>query len=72
MNVGAILFIVTLCALAAICFAAPTLIAGRRGVEHRERLFLLNVIGGWTVVGWIAALTWSLAAPGNRKVLVHG
>ncbi|HSZ75061.1 MAG TPA: superinfection immunity protein [Rhizomicrobium sp.] len=39
----------------------PTFIAARR--HHRDRIgiFLLNLIFGWSGIGWLAALIWSIA-----------
>jgi hypothetical protein len=40
----------------------PTSIASER--QHRERtaIFVLNLLLGWTFVGWVAALVWSLTS----------
>jgi hypothetical protein len=41
---------------------------------HHKRdaagIFLLNFFLGWTVIGWIAAMVWALAAEPRRPVLV--
>ena len=43
-------------------YMAPTIIAVFR-VHHRGAwIGLLNVAVGWTVVGWIASLVWSVTA----------
>jgi len=41
-------------------YAAPLIVAAVRG--HRQILPIgaLNVLLGWTVVGWVAALVWAL------------
>lgn len=34
----------------------PTIMAVRRGVPHRGSVFVLNLLVGWTFIGWVAAL----------------
>lgn len=38
----------------------PTLIAFARGHRNRRALATFNLFGGWTIFGWLAALTWSI------------
>jgi uncharacterized membrane protein len=38
----------------------PSLIAHFRGHKNRLALFLLNLFLGWTVLGWVASLVWSV------------
>jgi hypothetical protein len=37
----------------------PTLIALRRKHEHRVAITFLNLLAGWTGIGWIVALVWA-------------
>ena len=37
----------------------PTLIALSRGHHQRLAIGILNLAGGWTVIGWIAAIVWA-------------
>jgi hypothetical protein len=41
-------------------YLAPTFVAFGRGHKQRLAITLLNTLGGWTVLGWIAALVWSV------------
>jgi len=41
-------------------YALPTIIADYRNDRHLIAIWVLNFFGGWTVVGWAAALIWSL------------
>lgn len=43
-------------------YMAPCLIAGFR--QHHQTLAItaLNILLGWTVLGWIASLVWALTA----------
>jgi hypothetical protein len=49
----------------------PTLIAEKRKVPHSGTIFLINLLLGWTVLGWIAALVWGVVEtseePGSFK-----
>lgn len=39
----------------------PSLIAGLRSHNNLNSVFALNLLLGWTVLGWVVALVWSLA-----------
>jgi len=41
-------------------YFTPTLIALRRDHKRANAIFSVNTLTGWTVVGWLAALRWSL------------
>jgi len=38
----------------------PTLIAFLRQHKNKLAIFLLNLLLGWTVLGWVVSLVWSL------------
>ena len=38
----------------------PTLIAFLRQHKNKLAIFLLNLLLGWTVLGWVASLVWSV------------
>ena len=37
----------------------PWIIAASRGHKNAVAIFMLNLLLGWTALGWIAALVWS-------------
>ena len=39
----------------------PSIIAGAREHKNKFAIFLLNLLLGWTVIGWVGALVWSVA-----------
>jgi hypothetical protein len=41
-------------------YFAPSIIAAGRRHPNVLAIFLIDFLTGWTVVGWIAALVWSL------------
>jgi len=40
----------------------PTIVAAVRHKQNMLGIVLLNVLAGWTLIGWIIALVWSFAA----------
>jgi hypothetical protein len=38
----------------------PALIAAIRRAQHGLAIGLLNLLLGWTVIGWLAALIWAV------------
>jgi len=40
----------------------PSIVAFVRGHHNRYAILILNILLGWTVVGWALALVWSLTA----------
>lgn len=62
---GAILGLTILIGLGLYCF--PTIIVEIRRTEHSAGILCLNLIFGWTVLGWIAALIWALAEKHSPK-----
>ena len=43
-------------------YFVPAVIAFGRGHHNAGAIFALNLLLGWTVLGWIAAFIWSLTA----------
>jgi hypothetical protein len=43
-------------------FLLPTIVAvvGRR--RNASAILILNLLGGWTIIGWVAALVWAVVA----------
>ncbi|MBS1188931.1 MAG: hypothetical protein H6R10_723 [Rhodocyclaceae bacterium] len=50
-----ILFVLTL-------YFLPTVIAWSRDHDGMVKIFLLNLFFGWTAIGWIGALFWSISS----------
>jgi len=44
----------------------PTLIARQRNHPNTAAILALNLLLGWTFVGWVIALVWSLTAINRR------
>lgn len=49
-----------LSALSLLIYFLPAAIAVTRGHEYAVPIFALNLFFGWSIIGWVAALIWSL------------
>lgn len=47
-------------------YFVPALIALVRGHHNAFAIFLTNLIFGWTVIGWLITLIWSVTAIERR------
>ena len=45
----------------------PVVIAGFRNHQNQNSIFFLNLLLGWTFIGWVACLVWSFTNP-NKQV----
>ena len=50
-------------------YVAPTAVAIWRRHPARARIIALNILTGWTGVGWIVALVWSTRRRGKRAAV---
>ncbi len=57
---GPLVFVV-----APVLYFLPTIEAALRKHGNLPALAALNLLLGWTVVGWVGALVWALARPGK-------
>ena len=50
-------------------YLIPVVVAHNRNLRHGEMLILFNILAGWTLVGWVVSLLWSIlgkpSASGN-------
>lgn len=44
-------------------YVLPSVIAQARAHHNRTAILLVNLVLGWTVLGWLAALVWSVTNP---------
>ena len=60
---GGVLALATLILVGAVCIVAyllPAVIAFRRNHHQRMAIFALNLLLGWSVIGWVGSLVWAL------------
>lgn len=50
-----------------VLYVVPGLIALGRGHHQRFAILALNLLLGWTFVGWVAAFVWALTATAGRR-----
>ena len=60
LGVWMFLFAAVLGVLSLVLFFLPTIIAFRRDHRNRWVIFLINLVFGATVLGWIGALIWAM------------
>ena len=51
--------LVFLCALGVFVYLLPAIVAALRQSPSGRAVFALNLFLGWTVIGWIVAMTWA-------------
>jgi hypothetical protein len=51
-----------------IAFLAPSIIAGWRNHRSKGGIIALNILLGWTGLGWVGAFVWSLAYSGHDRI----
>lgn len=47
---------------AALVYLLPSIVAALRGHRNGAPVFVVNLFLGWTLIGWVVALAWSLMA----------
>ncbi|QBQ74794.1 hypothetical protein BcepSauron_414 [Burkholderia phage BcepSauron] len=54
-------FIVTICVvvMAVVLYTAPTIVAVRRAHPQVTAIAALNIVFGWSLIGWGGALVWA-------------
>lgn len=54
---AAILIVIVL----ALVYFLPSIVAYFRAHKNKVAIFFLNLLAGWTFIGWVAAFVWSVA-----------
>jgi hypothetical protein len=57
-----IVITIFLAMIALVVYFVPSLIANDKEHHQRAAIFALNLLLGWTFLGWVGALVWSLTA----------
>ena len=57
-NTTTVILIILIVAL----YMIPTLVANARDHPRRPQITLLNILFGWTLIGWIAVFLWAALA----------
>ncbi len=59
----AIIFVISL-----FVYFLPTTFAEVRKHTKTSSIFVINLFLGWTLIGWVICLAWSLSENNNKKV----
>ena len=46
----------------------PSFIALTRQRDQRLRIFLTNLLTGWTIIGWMVAFVWAVTLPWDFRL----
>jgi uncharacterized membrane protein len=57
---GFVALLMVVFVLAAVIYALPALMAWSMGSPYRLSITLLDLLLGWTILGWLAALIWAI------------
>ena len=41
----------------------PAIVAFKGGKKNRAAILVLNLLMGWTMIGWVGALIWAMVSP---------
>ena len=52
-------------------YFVPSIIGFTRSHHNKWAIFALNLLLGWTGLGWIGALVWSLTRPAPHPQTIH-
>lgn len=55
----------------AVLYFLPAVIAYSRGSMHRGAILLLNLLVGWTVIGWWVLLVFAMVSPARVRVVAR-
>ena len=58
-----------LLALLFVMYFGPSILASQRNHQQQSAIFVVNLLLGWTVIGWIAALIWAATAVRREREL---
>jgi RsiW-degrading membrane proteinase PrsW (M82 family) len=56
-------------ALAALMYVTPSFLVARRPHPRRKAVVAMNLLLGWTIVGWLASLAMAMRGPEERAPL---
>lgn len=55
--------------LIAVFYFLPAVIANQRDTNHLGAIFTINLLFGWTILGWLAALIWAVVEQPKVKAI---
>lgn len=61
-----LVFLIVLAILGAL-YLIPSIIAVKRSHHNRAPIMIVNILLGWSFIGWVVALAWSLSQTPSKK-----
>ena len=61
---GAIIIVIFL-----LVYFLPAMVASSRDHQQKLAIFMLNLLLGWTAIGWILAIVWACTALQKRAIV---
>jgi len=68
---GNLLLGITELLIISVFYFLPTVIAKYRDTNNFGVIFAVNLLFGWTVLGWIAAMIWAILEPSRLNATVN-
>jgi hypothetical protein len=62
MMAGMSLLMIVLIVIGVVIYFIPTFLGRKRGIPLTGWLFVVNLLVGWTLLGWIGCLLWAVLA----------
>lgn len=53
-----------------VIYFLPSIIAKKNKKSNFRSIFLLNIFLGWTLIGWVVSLIWSLTNDNNSQTII--
>ena len=53
-------------AIILLVYFIPAIVASKRGHPQSLAIFVLNLLMGWTAIGWVVAIVWACTAVPNK------
>lgn len=63
MNDNSFVFNFILLIIAVFIYLIPSIVAGFRNAKQSTGIVILNLLLGWTILGWIGSLIWAFSSP---------
>ena len=54
-----------------VLYFLPTISAYERKKKNTSSIFVINFFFGWTLIGWVIALSWALSKDNKQVITVH-
>jgi T4 superinfection immunity protein len=60
---------ITVLACLVAIYCTPAIIASARGHRNSGAIWALNILLGWSFIGWVAAFVWALTTPQQPQII---